>query len=260
MLFIQFFENSLTTEEKVQQIIQYISNAIELKEKPVIEKNEEDAFYISVSDQDMNDVLDFSKKNIPMNFSISNSNLRSWISQDKREPIEYSFEAATNSNSQRVKELAQTVEEEEDIKETDSEDPSSDSEESDDENDELQVGDASGTDATIIVSNDHNMKDIVEKRNKRMCKEECYERICSAQKKTHPFMTKYEKTRLMCIRAQQIINGANILVDIPVDKQNDIYYIVGKELEQKKLPLIVRRYLPNGEFEDWKANELSVMH
>ena len=72
-------------------------------------------------------------------------------------------------------------------------------------------------------------------------------------------MTKYEKTRLLCIRAQQIVNGAQILVDIPIEKQNDIHYIVSKELEEKKLPLIIRRYLPNGDHEDWKANELSFI-
>lgn len=28
--------------------------------------------------------------------------------------------------------------------------------------------------------------------------------------------------------------------------------IAEKELREKKMPFIVRRYLPNGEFEDWK--------
>jgi DNA-directed RNA polymerase I, II, and III subunit RPABC2 len=31
-----------------------------------------------------------------------------------------------------------------------------------------------------------------------------------------------------------------------------------KELKQRKIPLIIRRYLPDGSWEDWRIDELTV--
>ena len=36
---------------------------------------------------------------------------------------------------------------------------------------------------------------------------------------------------------------------------SDINDIVKEELKQKKIPFIVRRVLPNGNYEDWKIEE-----
>lgn len=38
----------------------------------------------------------------------------------------------------------------------------------------------------------------------------------------------------------------------------DPYRLAEKELSEKKIPFIVRRYLPDGSYEDWKACELCV--
>jgi DNA-directed RNA polymerase I, II, and III subunit RPABC2 len=32
-----------------------------------------------------------------------------------------------------------------------------------------------------------------------------------------------------------------------------------KELKQRKIPIIVRRYLPDGSFEDWAIDELIIL-
>ena len=44
------------------------------------------------------------------------------------------------------------------------------------------------------------------------------------------------------------------------DTQNltDPLSIAELELKQKKIPLMVRRYLPDGSYEDWAASELIV--
>ena len=69
-------------------------------------------------------------------------------------------------------------------------------------------------------------------------------------------MTKYEKARILGSRALQISKNAPLMVD-PED-ECDPYKLAEMQLSAKKVPFIVRRYLPDGSFEDWKASELYV--
>ena len=74
---------------------------------------------------------------------------------------------------------------------------------------------------------------------------------------TTPYLTKYERARVMGTRALQISMGAP--VQITVDSNvTDPIIIAEKELQARKLPLIVRRYLPNGEYEDVDVRNLIV--
>lgn len=72
---------------------------------------------------------------------------------------------------------------------------------------------------------------------------------------TTPYMTKYERARILGTRALQISMNAPVLVPIEVG-ESDPLQIAIKELSSNKVPLIVRRYLPDGSFEDWKCQEL----
>ena len=69
-------------------------------------------------------------------------------------------------------------------------------------------------------------------------------------------LTKYEKARILGIRALQIDNDAPIYVD--VDGETTSYEIALKELMEKKIPLIVKRPLPNGDWELWSIDELII--
>ena len=40
--------------------------------------------------------------------------------------------------------------------------------------------------------------------------------------------------------------------------ETDPYRLAEMELSSKKVPFIVRRYLPDGSYEDWKASDLFV--
>jgi len=71
---------------------------------------------------------------------------------------------------------------------------------------------------------------------------------------TTPYMTKYERARVLGTRALQISMNAPVLV--PLEGESDPLLIAMKELSQKKIPLIVRRYLPDGDYEDWLVSEL----
>lgn len=73
---------------------------------------------------------------------------------------------------------------------------------------------------------------------------------------TTPYMTKYERARILGTRALQIAMNAPVLVDI--EGETDPLQIAQKELSEKKIPLIVRRYLPDNSYEDWAVDELIV--
>ena len=76
--------------------------------------------------------------------------------------------------------------------------------------------------------------------------------------KTIPFLTKYERARVLGQRAKQIETGSKPLVKIP-DNIIDGYLIADMELEQKKIPFIIRRPLPNGGSEYWRLVDLEVI-
>lgn len=76
--------------------------------------------------------------------------------------------------------------------------------------------------------------------------------------RTLPFVTKYEKARIIGERAKQINSGAKPFIE--VDKKiHDGYLIALKEYEEKKIPFIVRRPLPNGTFEFWRLHDLDIL-
>ena len=81
-------------------------------------------------------------------------------------------------------------------------------------------------------------------------------KVPEADRITSKFMTKYERARILGSRALQISKNAPLMVD-PGD-ESDPYRLAEAELGEKKIPFIVRRYLPDGSFEDWKVSELFI--
>lgn len=75
---------------------------------------------------------------------------------------------------------------------------------------------------------------------------------------TIPILSKFEKTRVLGLRAKQINEGAKPFVEINQDNY-DGYIIASKELIQKKIPFIIRRPLPNGASEYWRLSDLEVI-
>jgi len=73
---------------------------------------------------------------------------------------------------------------------------------------------------------------------------------------TSKYMTKYERARVLGTRALQISLNAPVMVEIA--GETDPLKIAQKELRERKIPIIVRRFLPDGSFEDWSINELVI--
>jgi DNA-directed RNA polymerase I, II, and III subunit RPABC2 len=73
--------------------------------------------------------------------------------------------------------------------------------------------------------------------------------------RTIPYLTKYEKARVIGQRAKQLETGANPLVKVP-ESIIDGYIIAELELREKKLPFIIRRPIPSGGCEYWNLRDL----
>lgn len=75
--------------------------------------------------------------------------------------------------------------------------------------------------------------------------------------RTPPILTKYEYTRILGQRALQIEKGSSPYIEIG-DNIMDGYVIATLELQQKKIPIILRRPIGNT-FEYWKLKDLEVI-
>jgi len=73
--------------------------------------------------------------------------------------------------------------------------------------------------------------------------------------RTIPHLTKYERARILGQRAKQIETGATPFIKVP-ENVIDGYLIAQMELEQGRIPFIIRRPLPNGGSEYWKISDL----
>ena len=83
-------------------------------------------------------------------------------------------------------------------------------------------------------------------------------RIIDPNHRTMPFITKYEKTRILGERAKQINAGAQPFIEVD-DDIIDGYLIALKEFEQKKIPFIIKRPVAGNRIEYWKLSDLEIL-
>ncbi len=79
---------------------------------------------------------------------------------------------------------------------------------------------------------------------------------------TREYFTKYEYTALLSMRAQQLAEGAKPLASLEGLKASDpmfVWNVAKREIEQRKLPFIIRRQLPDGTSEFWSVQEMEIM-
>ena len=75
---------------------------------------------------------------------------------------------------------------------------------------------------------------------------------------TYPYLTLYERTKVLSLRASQLARGAPPFIDVP-DYLTDVYEVAKAELEAKRLPYILKRPLPDGNYEYWRLADLMVL-
>ena len=129
--------------------------------------------------------------------------------------------------------------------------------------DEAEVFEANEDNGELNSNNEgneySNQVDILENEAKLEDFRTTYDRMMdkNTQRRTIPFLTKYEKARIIGKRAMQISKGSPPLVEIG-DLENPID-IAKKELMERKIPFIIRRPLPDGSYEDWRVDELRIL-
>lgn len=64
-----------------------------------------------------------------------------------------------------------------------------------------------------------------------------------------PWLTRFEKARITGSRSLQLSLGAPPLIKIPAEARSSIMLAV-EEIDQKALPISIRRILPNGRYQD----------
>ena len=76
--------------------------------------------------------------------------------------------------------------------------------------------------------------------------------------RTYPFLTNFERTKIIGLRANQISRGSVPFVSVP-KHMTDVRDIARLELEQKRLPYLIKRPLPDGTFEYWRLSDLMIL-
>jgi DNA-directed RNA polymerase I, II, and III subunit RPABC2 len=83
-------------------------------------------------------------------------------------------------------------------------------------------------------------------------------RIIDPLHQSLPFITKYEKARVLGERAKQINAGATPLVEVEPNVI-DGYLIATKEFHEKKIPFILKRPIGGNRVEYWKLADLEII-
>jgi DNA-directed RNA polymerase I, II, and III subunit RPABC2 len=76
--------------------------------------------------------------------------------------------------------------------------------------------------------------------------------------RTIPYLTKYERARILGQRSKQIETGSRPFIKVP-ENIVDGYIIAELELKEKKMPFIIKRPIPGGGCEYWNLNDLEVI-
>lgn len=73
-----------------------------------------------------------------------------------------------------------------------------------------------------------------------------------------PFLSVYEKTKILGLRTNQLAQGARPYIQVP-EYITDVQDIARMELEQRRLPMIIKRFMPDGTFDKFRLSDLIII-
>lgn len=76
--------------------------------------------------------------------------------------------------------------------------------------------------------------------------------------RSYPYVTNYEKTRIIGLRSNQLSLGSKPFIIVP-KHVTDVREIARLEFDQKRLPMIIKRPMPNGTAEYWRLSDLIIL-
>lgn len=110
--------------------------------------------------------------------------------------------------------------------------------------------------SSVCYQKDLNNPEVLAFDQSKIFAEREYDRVPDNERITSNIMTIYEIVRVLGVRAQQFNLGAKPLIQgvdhLPPPK---MAYI---ELMSKQTPFIIRRYMPQKKYEEWKIEELEI--
>lgn len=77
-----------------------------------------------------------------------------------------------------------------------------------------------------------------------------------SQNSTSKYMSKYEKCVVIGLRLEQLARGA--APNVNWNESMSVRDIALQELHEQKLPFVIKRTLPDGQFEYWRVKDLIV--
>lgn len=77
--------------------------------------------------------------------------------------------------------------------------------------------------------------------------------------KTKNILTKYERVKIIGLRSEQLQRGADPYVEVDKSKEFNPREIAMEELRQRKLPFMIKRPLPDGNFEYWRLDDMIIL-
>ena len=173
---------------------------------------------------------------------------------------EYDFENQDTfgEETQRGKVALQRLEDEEEVEERNADEEEEDDEDDEDEDEALYLQKFNRELKKDYIQEFHPecfMHNYDEISVLTQIVRDSHNNIVDPLHQTLPFLTKYEKARILGMRAKQINQGAKPLVPVPTNIIEG-HLIALMELEQKRLPFIIRRPLPGGASEYWNVRDL----
>lgn len=76
--------------------------------------------------------------------------------------------------------------------------------------------------------------------------------------RSQPWITQYERTKILGFRANQLAQGAIPYINPPAHIVNTID-IARIELKERRLPFIISRIMPDGTYEFWRLSDLMIL-
>jgi DNA-directed RNA polymerase I, II, and III subunit RPABC2 len=86
-----------------------------------------------------------------------------------------------------------------------------------------------------------------------------YKKYDCTKNVTSNILNKYEKVKILGLRAEQIQRGAKIYIEVPEINEISALEIAKMELTQKKIPFMLSRKLPNGNIEYWRLDDMIIL-
>lgn len=73
-----------------------------------------------------------------------------------------------------------------------------------------------------------------------------------------PFLSIFEKTKILGMRTNQLAQGARPFITVP-EYITDVKEIARLELEQRRLPIIIKRHMPDGTYEKFRLIDMMII-